>query len=232
MNIFIGFGYNNDDKWIKELVFPLVESFDATIATGEDLHGQILSQAVTDRIKKADGLLAFLTRRDAFANGRYTSHRWVYDELTTSIANNIPAVEIREKMVDAQGGLPGDRQRVEFDLDDKARLMVELAKLLSAWRRNLKPRRLFLVPKNDIIQDVRPYINKDPLKCTYKYMTGSKQSPQYDAKPFKYGQGLCVDVYNVPSEDSLIEITIQGPQFEWSSDYESVQLLTINLQKI
>jgi hypothetical protein len=231
MNIFIGFGYNNDDKWIKDLVFPLVESFDAMITTGEDLHGQVLSQGVTDRIKKADGVLAFLTRRDALAaTGRYTSHRWVYDELATSIANNIPAVEIREKMVDAQGGLPGDRQRVEFDLDDKAKLIVELAKLLSAWRRNLKARRLFLLPK-DIVQEVRPHIYKETLKCTYKFMTGSKQSPQYEAKPFKFGQGLCVDVYNVPSEDSLIEITIQGPQFEWSSDYESVQLLSINLQK-
>jgi hypothetical protein len=231
MNIFIGFGYNNDDKWIKELVFPLVESFDATIITGEELHGLILSQGVTDRIKKADGILAFLTRREALATGRYTSHRWVFDELATAIANQIPAVEIREKMVDVQGGLPGDRQRVEFDLDDKAKLLVELAKLLSAWRRNLKPRRLFLLPR-DICQEARPFINKESLKCTYKFMTGSKQSPMYEAKPFKYGQGLCVDVYNVPSEDSLVEITIQGPQFEWSSDYESVQLLSINLQRI
>jgi hypothetical protein len=230
MNIFIGFGYNNDDKWIKELVFPLVESFDATVATGEDLQGQILSQAVADRIKKADGVLAFLTRRDALATGRYTSHRWVYDELATSIANNIPAVEIREKMVDVQGGLPGDRQRVEFDLDDKAKLLVELAKTLSAWRRNLKPRRLFLMPR-DIVQDARPYINREDLKCTYQFMNGSKQSEIYKARPFKFGQGLCVDIYNVPSEDSLVQVTITGPQFEWSSDYESVQLLSINLQR-
>jgi hypothetical protein len=230
MNIFICFGYNNDDKWIKDLVFPFVESFDAAVVTGEDLQGQIISQEVTDRIKKSDGVLAFLTRRDALASGRYTSHRWVYDELTTSIANNVPAVEIREKMVDAQGGLPGDRQRIEFDLDDKAKLLVELARLLSAWRRNLKARRLFLLPK-DIVQDARPFINRDTLKCTYQFMDGSRPSPEYAAKPFKFGQGLCVDIYNVPSEDALIQVTIQGPQFEWSSDYESVQLLSINLQR-
>lgn len=230
MNIFICFGYNADDKWIKDLVFPLVESFDAMITTGEDLQGQVIAQGVTDRIKKADGVLAFLTRRDALANGRYTSHRWVYDELTTSIANNIPAVELREKMVDAQGGLPGDRQRVEFDLDDKATLMVELAKLLSAWRRNLKPRRLFLLPK-DIVQDVRTIINTDDLKCMYQFMHGSKESPVYAAKPFKFGQGLCVDIYRVPSEDALVQVTIKGKEYEWSSDYESVQLLSINLQK-
>jgi hypothetical protein len=63
MNIFIGFGYNNNDQWIKELVFPLVHSFDASISTGEDLHGEIISQEVFERIKKADGVLAFLTPR-------------------------------------------------------------------------------------------------------------------------------------------------------------------------
>ena len=140
-------------------------------------------------------------------------------------------MEIREKLVDTQDGMPGHHQRIEFNLDDKARLLVELAKVMASWRRNIKPRRLFILPR-DIVQDARPHINRDTLKCTYQFMDGCKESPEYKAKPFKYGQGLCVDIRNVPSEDSLVQVTIQGPTFEWSSDYESVQLLTINLQKI
>lgn len=208
----------------------MVECFDATISTGEDMHGQIISVEVTERIKKADGVLAFLTPRDAMASGKFSSHRWVYDELSTDIANKVPAVEIRELKVDVQGGLPGDRQRIEFDVDNKAKLLVELAKLLSAWRRNLKARRLYLVPR-DIVIDVRPHINKDTLKCSYQFMNGSRESPVYLGKPFRFGQGLCVDIYNVPSEDALVQVTIKGEGFEWSSDYESVQLLSINLQK-
>jgi hypothetical protein len=231
MNIFIGFGYNDNDKWIKELVFPIVQSFDANIVTGEDLHGLIISEEVSERIKKADGVLAFLTPRDAMVSGKYTTHQWVRDELVTAINHRIPAVEIRELTVDTQGGIVGDRQRIDFDLDNKAKLLVELVKMLSRWRRNLKSRRLFLMPR-DIVQDARRFINSDDLKCRYQFMTGSKESEIYNAKPFKFGQGLCVDIYNVPSEDSLVEVTITGPQFEWSSDYESVQLLSINLQKI
>lgn len=230
MNIFVGFGYNEKDKWIKELIFPLLECFDVKISTGEDLHGQIISDEVKARIEKADGVIVFLTRREKLESGKYTSHRWVYDELSTSIALKVPAVEIRDVLVDPQGGLPGDRQRIEFNLDNKAQLLVEVAKLLASWRRNIKPKRLFLMPR-DIVQDVRPHINKDTLKCTYRFMTGSKESQEFKAKPFKYGQGLCIDVFNVPSEDSLVQINIDGPNFEWSSDYESVQLLSINLLK-
>jgi hypothetical protein len=230
MNIFIGFGYNNDDKWIKDLVFPLVQSFDAAIITGEDLHGQIITQEVTDRIGKADGVLAFLTRREIMGSGKFTTHQWVRDELITAINNQVPVVEIRENKVDTQGGIVGDRQRIDFDEENKAKLLVDLAKVLSAWRRKLKPRRLFLLPK-EIVQDARPHISAGTLKCSYQFMNGSKQSQVYHTKPFRFGQGLCVDVYNVPSEDTLVQLTIQGPQFTWSSDYESVQLLSINLQK-
>ncbi len=231
MNIFVGFGYNDQDLWVKELVIPLIQAFDVKVITGEDLHGQIISQEVTDRIKNSDGLMAFLTRREVLQSGKFTSHRWVYDELTTAISSNIPSVEIREKLVDAQGGLPGDRQRIEFNLDDKASLLVELAKVLSMWKRNLKPRRLLILP-GDIVQDARPFINKDTLKCTYQFMNGSKESPEYNAKPFKVGQGLCVDINHVPSEEAMVQVTIKGPTFEWSSGYESVQLLPINLQKV
>jgi hypothetical protein len=230
MNIFIAFGYNENDKWIKELVFPLVEAFDGDVLTGEDLHGSVISQEVINRIKNADGVLAFLTRRDQLASGRYTSHSWVQDELITAINNNIPAVGIKDNLVDTQTGLAGDRQRIDFDLDDKGRLMVELAKLLATWRRNMKPRRFFLLPK-DIVQDARPFINAGNLKCYYQFMNGSKASPKYETKPFRYGQGLCVDIYNVPAEEALVQVCVEGPAFSWSSDYESVQLLSINLQK-
>lgn len=62
-------------------------------------------------------------------------------------------------------------------------------------------------------------------------MDRNKESPKYKAKPFKFGQGLCVDVINVPSEHSMVQVTIETPEFEWSSDFESVELLSINLQK-
>jgi hypothetical protein len=230
MKIFVGFGYNANDVWIKDLVFPIIKAFDAIVVTGEDLHGKIISQEVVDRIRKSDGMFAFLTRRDAIIDGKFTSHRWVYDELSTAISNNIPLVEIRDNKVDDQGGLPGDRQRVEFDLDNKAELIVELVEILADWKRKIIPRRMVILPK-EIVQEARPYISNNTLTCTYKFMDGSKQSQEYNTTPFRFGQGLCVDVCNVPSEEALIQITLKGPQFSWTSDYESVKLLPINLQK-
>ena len=230
MKIFIGFGYNADDAWIKDLVFKLIEKFGDDYITGEDIHGQVISQAVVDRIKTCDALFGFLTRRDPLANGKYTSHRWVQDEITTAINYNIPVVEIRELKIDDQGGLPHDRQRLMFDQDDKARLMVDLAGTLLHWKRTIIPRRMVILPK-DIVQEARPFISSNALTCTYRFMDGSKPSADYITRPFRFGQGLCVDISNIPSDEALIQIILKGPDFSWTSDYESVKLLPINLER-
>lgn len=230
MKIFIGFGYNAADAWIKDLVFKLLEKFGEDVCTGEDIHGQVISQAVIERIKSCDAMLGFLTRRDPLANGKFTSHRWVQDEITTAINNNIPVVEIREKMIDDQGGLPHDRQRVIFDQDDLAGLMLELTGILYNWKRTIVTKRMVILPK-DIVQEARPFISSNQLTCTYSFMDGSKPSAEYHTRPFRFGQGLCVDISNIPSEEALIQIVLKGPSFSWTSDYESVKLLPINLER-
>jgi hypothetical protein len=230
MNIFVGFGYNENDKWITELVFPLIECLDGNVITGEDLHGDIISQACIERIKNADGVLAFLTKREQMASGKYITHRWVTDELSAAVSNNIPAIEIRDKDVEISGGIYNDRQRITFDIDKKELLLVELVKALSAWRRKFVPKRLFLLPET-IVKDVRPFIRNGGVKCQYQFREGNKESPLYETKPFPFGQGLCVDVYNVPADDALIQVSLSGPNLIWSSSFVSVQLLSINLEK-
>jgi len=43
MKIFVGFGYHQRDEWIKELVFPLINSFDGDVISGEEIFGAVLS---------------------------------------------------------------------------------------------------------------------------------------------------------------------------------------------
>lgn len=230
MKLFIGFGYNQEDEWIRELVFPLAKAFDFTIATGEDLHGEIISNEVAERIRTSDAFLAFLTRRDELQNGKFTTHRWVTDELTTALNHRIAALEVRERMIDPQGGQQGDRQRLEFALENKAELLTELANVLATWRKKLTTKRLVLLPE-EIVRQARPFIDTPQLTCTYRYMSGSKRSGEFTSTPFRLGQGLCVDVVNAPAEDALIQIKLKSPTFSWSSAYESIQLLSVNLQK-
>jgi hypothetical protein len=68
---------------------------------------------VQRRINECDGLIAFLTRRDAADDEVVArTHRWVQDEFMLALAAGIRVVEVRESGVDDQGGFAGNRQRI------------------------------------------------------------------------------------------------------------------------
>src|SRR4051812_40330180 len=130
MKVFVGFGYNENDKWINELIIPFLKELDCEVVTGEQMQGENLSDGVISRIKDSDVCIGFLTRRgDPNAIGVYSTHSWVISELSTAVALKKPIFELREKGIDPQKGMLGDRQHYEFS--DRALLMLELAKFIS-----------------------------------------------------------------------------------------------------
>ena len=123
MKIFVGFGYNQRDAWIKEIVFPIIESFDAEILSGENLQGLVLADGVKEKITECDALLGFFTPRDEKANGKFTTHDWVRDEFTFALNSGKEAVPVVESKVDWNDGMAGNRQRVEFKEEAKEKLL-------------------------------------------------------------------------------------------------------------
>jgi hypothetical protein len=230
MKIFVGFGYNPRDAWIKEIVFPIIESFDGEIVTGEELHGIVLADGVKKNINECDALLAFFTPRDEMINGKFTTHNWVRDEFIYAINANKEGVPIVESKVDWNDGMAGNRQRLEFKEEEKDRLLVELVKILSRWKKNYSNKRLRFLP-SEVITEVRPLLPQGKVKCTYRYMIGSWESPEMEATLLKIAGGLCADIKNLPPPNSLVQVKVSCDQFTWASDYESMEFLSINLLK-
>jgi hypothetical protein len=87
MKIFVGYGYNDRDKWIEDLVFPLMRAFGAEPISGKEIPGQKLDEGIKELIRKSDAVIGFVTRRgDKREDGLYATHRWVTDEISLSPA--------------------------------------------------------------------------------------------------------------------------------------------------
>ena len=87
MKIFVAFGYNPRDRWIPELVFPIIKAFGDEVVSGEEIPGQQITDAIIREIRQSHALLAFTTRRDKIGDQeRWTTHRWVTDELSQALA--------------------------------------------------------------------------------------------------------------------------------------------------
>jgi hypothetical protein len=227
MRFFVGFGYNDRDAWIPELVFPLIRAFDAEVATGEDMQGQQISNEVQRRIESSDGLIAFLTRRgDADQAGVYKTHRWVQDELAYALAKSVRVVEVREEGVDDQGGLPGDRQRITYKEAERDRLMLELAETVGAWVRTATVNLQLLPP--EFVDEIRPLLGKPGFRCTYTVRERGRDAPPVETPVLPIKGGLFIEATKLPPQ-ALLRVSVEGNGRLWRSDYEAVDSLSIRL---
>ncbi len=229
MKVFVGFGYNDSDKWIAGLIIPFIKELGCEVTTGEDIQGDILSAAVILKIEESDACIGFLTKRDKKDDGTYTTHKWVIEELTVALTKKIPLFELREKGVDSQRGITGDRQWYEFD--DKAALMLEILKFINKEKSKFTYKTFMLVP-NQFVDEIRPLMKSLDTRCMYRFLYKAKFYEPEEAKLERMGQGLGIIVKKIPSEEAQIEITVQSTQgILWSSGFVSVGLINVQLQK-
>lgn len=232
MKVFIGFGYNHSDEWINDLVVPFVEELGCEVETGEEMHGEDLSEGVISRINTSDACIGFLTKRGTpDTNGLYSTHWWVISELTTAIVNKIPIFEIRERGIDPQKGIAGNRQRYEFD--DKAFLLLEITKFIMKEKTKLNYKTLVLSP-NQFTDEIRPHLKSRDTRCMYRFLHKARYyNPEETKLERLLGQaGFGIIIKQIPSEEALIEIIVEGPGgISWNSGFVSVGLMNIHLQK-
>ncbi|MFN0097483.1 MAG: hypothetical protein ACKVS7_02330 [Gemmatimonadaceae bacterium] len=229
MKIFVGYGYNERDRWIEEDAIPLIQSFDFEVVTGKNGHGEQLSRMVQDRIGRTRAIIGFATRRIQTQAGTWTTHRWVTDELAHASALGVPIVEVREAGVDPQLGLQDGRVHMCFTENDRERfLLKELPPLLQRWRRELSKVRLQLLP--DSIQGKIIAVYRQPeFQCVYRVMHEAEERTPVPTKVVPMPGGLFVDIDGVPDGATVqIEVTHGGKSLV--SRFESIDSVGVTLQ--
>jgi hypothetical protein len=229
MKIFVAFGYNDRDRWIPNLVFPIIKAFGDEVVSGEEVQGEQITDAVIREIRQSNALMAFVTRRDQIGADRWTTHRWVTDELSHAIAFQLPVAEIREAGVDEQGGIAGDRQRILYRESERDKCLVEIVKTLGRWHAS-ETIELKLMP-DECIQAVRPLLRNPGLRCTYQVLerNGTMGDP-VPAQILPITGGLFVRARNIPPM-SYIQIRVECAGKSWSSEFENVESLGIHLHE-
>jgi hypothetical protein len=229
MKIFVGYGYNERDKWIESYVFDLIRAFGGEPVSGKEIYGQQLEEGVRQQIKSSEALLAFTTRRSRLENGKYTTHRWVTDEIVTAIDAKIPFLEVREKSVDEQSGIPGGRQHVIYDPASREDCLIEIAKALGKWRRQQPRLKLQLLPES-VTRAIRPYVGKPGFRCSYKVLQDGVESAAKETNVIPLTGGLFVHLAGL-SPPALIQLMIEAAGKMWTSDYESVDAVSVKLRR-
>lgn len=226
MKVFVGFGYNKHDTWIKELIIPFIQTLGCEVQTGENMQGENLSEGVISRIKESDTYIGFLTKREKMGNGNFTTHSWVISELANAVSANIPIFEIREKGIDPQKGQTGDRQY--YEIEDRSFLMLEIAKFIIKEKNKLSYKTFMLLP-HEFSEAIKPHAKF--AKCTYTFLYKAKQYEPEITNLHRMQGGYGIIIRKIPNEEAQIEINVECPAGTWSSGFVSVGLMNVNLQK-
>jgi hypothetical protein len=233
VRIFVGYGYNERDKWIEELVFPLVVAFGCEVAHGKAVYGGALSDEVIKSIRSADAMIGFTTRRELVPPDRYRTHPWVIQEMTAAHVQvpSIPWVEVREDGVDSPGGILDavNAQRIDYFEADRAACLVRIAEALRRFHdlANVTTIRLGPIAAADQIGALLD----DPLfECSFQILRGTTLLPAERAQVLPIKGALCVKLRGVARGD-LVRITISTRGRRWRSDYESVDTVDVQVKE-
>jgi len=232
MKVFIAFGYNDRDKWIKETIFPLIQSFGITPLSGEDLYGEILSEEVKKRIREADALLAFCTQRKQFEGGKFATHPWVLNELSAAITENKKIAIFMEDLVDVdQLGMAKDRQRTFFKLEEKEKLLIELIKALHEWKQKFSSLKIKLIPET-VTEELKAFLAdpKSPVFCEYCFYMDGKETEFFKTKVRNIKNTLYIEIDDIPKEkDITIQLRITVREKLWFSAFEELNEISISM---
>jgi hypothetical protein len=226
MKVFLAFSFRPEDKEVVDWVDRLMATQEIRPVTGEGLGGEQLTPAVEARIDECDALVALLTRREAIANGGYTTHSWVRDELGYARAGRRkPAIALIESGV-SNDGMQQPHEHIPFDRANPVPALIRLSETLRTWKREmgrtikvqvLPPKLAAAIPRGN------------GVRCRYRKWLLGRPTPWVEVTPVPELGGTFVHVEGV-QEEHLIELEVEHQGKTWYSPATS-QWMQITLEE-
>jgi hypothetical protein len=224
MRVFLAFSFRDEDKLLVRRVQQLLESLSTLVITGERLGGEQLTEAVKARIRDCDALVGLLTRRDPLANGGWTTHEWVKQEIQHARDNGKRAIALVEDGVKVEG-MAAPHEHIPIQRQDLLDPMLILAENVALWRRELGRTVKVQILPPELAQRVGG--DGAGIKCRHRLWRNGKFTEWKEAVPQPEVGGTFVYIENV-QEDQMLQVSIQEPNKTWQS-VATPQWLSIQL---
>jgi hypothetical protein len=231
MRIFVGYGYNNRDKWVEDYVFPLVVAFGCEVAHGKVAYGGALPEEIIKTIRSSDAMVGFTTRREPSSAGLFRTHQWVIDELLMAHGEKLPWVEVREDGVESPGAIleSAGTRRIYYQEADRADCLVKIAQALSRFREQTSIITVRLGPAATV-DHISALLQDSTFACTCETLRGTRESPPRSIKVRPITGSLFVQLRGI-GPDEFVRITISARGRVWRSSYETVDTVDIQVNE-
>lgn len=228
MKVFLGFRFGPNDKELVECCDRIIASHHPPTLVGDTLGGEVLTEEVKKIIDGADAVVGLLTRRDAIVGGnKFTTHRWVIDELNYARDHKKRAIALVEGDVEV-GGMYQENEIIALDRNNPLPAMLRLAETLGKWQRGLGEKVKVKIMPGALAKKLGG--SNSTLECFHRIWSGNTEGPWTKGKVIPNGGGTFVVIDGVQKDD-LIQIKAEGGARRefWESEAVS-QWLSIELE--
>lgn len=232
MQVFLSHTFHDGDRELVGQIESLFSSHDVQLVTGRRLGGEGLTPEIQKRIRGSDACVALMTRRERLgepAEGRWSTHPWVRDELNHARGQELPSIALIETGVVREGAY-GEREPIPFDRESPLPAFLALSETLRIWREQLGQTRVARVSPDDIGRRFRA---AEDIRCRYRFVTPEGDRTDWvDAEVTLFAGGTLVYLKGVRSEADQVEVeVVEGDQTTLYSE-ATPQWLSIALQSI
>jgi hypothetical protein len=126
MRVFVAYGYTDGERWVEELVLPILDALDITRIDGREIRGKPIDAAVRTRIGSADALIGFLLRRHQNPDRSWATSDYVRQEIEIALGQDKDVIQVVETGVPSPGGMLKGLQRLPYDASARDQFLVRL----------------------------------------------------------------------------------------------------------
>lgn len=224
--VFLGFAFREVDRELVDHIERLLESHGLKATTGKAVGGERLNEAVEARIRNADAFVGLLTRREQFANGGWSTHGWIKDELRYARDQSRPAIALVETDVKVEG-MEQPQENIPLDRAAPLEAFLRLSETMAEWKRKAgRTLRVRLQP-----DDIAELVTADAagVLCQYRFVDDRGQpTPYMNGRVSEEAGGIVLYVDGV-GDQHHIQVKIEAANRVWRSPVEP-QLMQITLR--
>lgn len=148
-NIFLSHHFDNQIEPVVKSFKRIISSHDLELLDGKRLQGQLLLDAVQDKIAESDAVIIFLSKREA---GK--TDDWVQHERSTAQVLGKPFLAIIEKGLANASPFESFEYKV-YDPDDLATTLLDISEVIYGWKLQLGEQIEAHVESKNIAEEVR-----------------------------------------------------------------------------
>src|SRR5262245_27998140 len=132
-DVFLSYHYDEPNTRIARQIEELLESHNLRATTGDVLGGGVLTDEIKRQIDEADALIALVTRNQQLANGGWTTHEYVKNEVQHARDTKKPAIALVEQGVDVTG-LYKENEFIPYIPSQALPAFLKLSRTIRSWK--------------------------------------------------------------------------------------------------